>query len=77
MIITLSPGSGYGNNTMFYLNNNNLTRFEATVFQPVLEQIFPFAPYDTFVTTSSSTRFNSFLFFMKLLINFSVALTGY
>ena len=36
-------GKGYGDGTKIGLTNNNLTRFEATVFKSVLERMAPFA----------------------------------
>jgi len=36
-------GEGYGNRSWIEMQLNNLTRFESTVFQSVLEKIAPYA----------------------------------
>ena len=41
--ILLIAGETYGNGTQIDLNNNQLTKFESSVFQSVLEKIVPFA----------------------------------
>ena len=41
-ISTIEPGAfqgKYANSSYIYLNGNNFTRFDAAVFQPVMEQI--------------------------------------
>lgn len=37
-------GDQYGNGTYILLNDNQLTSFNANVFQTVLEKLAPFAP---------------------------------
>ena len=49
----LATGEGYGSGTVINLAKNQLTRFEATVFQSVLEKIAPF-PYKSRIDISGN-----------------------
>ena len=48
-LITIAPGAiqgvGYSDSSTIALTHNNLTRFESTVFQSVLEKMVPTSPY--------------------------------
>lgn len=41
--LLLNPTGKYGQGSRFFLQTNNLERFESGVFQDVLEQMAPFA----------------------------------